>query len=75
MRGPIPDADPKIINNPNNKRSVTIGINHHNLRSHKKKISSLAIPRLFFILRKNAFMFYPFERYNHPCTVFQYHSY
>jgi hypothetical protein len=45
MKGAMLDVWANINSNPNNKRTITIGINHHSLRFQRNVSSSPMMPR------------------------------
>jgi hypothetical protein len=49
MKGATPDEDAKINSRPNNNKSITIGMSHHNLRAHKNRTISPITPVLVII--------------------------
>jgi hypothetical protein len=49
MKGATPEDEAKMSNNPKSIKTVTIGISHHNLRSHKKSKTSPKTPVLVTI--------------------------
>ena len=52
MKGPIPEADAKIIKRPKKTSTKTIGNSHHSFRAHKKPNNSRTTKKLDPILRK-----------------------
>jgi hypothetical protein len=56
MKGPIPEAEAKMISNPKTIRTTIIGISHQSLRCHKNDNNSLTTPKLEVMLRMKFFI-------------------
>lgn len=68
MNGATPEDDAKTKSSPNNNKTVTIGMSHHNLRAHKNWMISPATLVLVIIpLKKFPIIDYPFTNFYKIC--------